>query len=679
MSPQGGLLQRRRVLAAIVVTTTITVPAVAQPAQDCGGRGCASFNQIWVPAAQIHEIKNQFVAAVRQFAGAMAGSYGDERSQILSSIASLDRARTQWDAAIKVYEETLSAFAETADIHVGLGTVYLDRARIDDALRELGQAGRLDPGRADVHSLSALAYGLAGRPEDAARSLLKASALDGGNPITLYSLAQQLIKSGQREQAAATLRTFHDSARGKPADASATSGTTAPFERVSLLRQVAGVAPIFPLHRYRQGFTLLLDGHYEEAIGELKRAADSDPLAETTGAADPVVLASAALRQGRLAVALRTLEDTASTAPDRSEAHRLLGVAYWADGQYNRSIAQLNTATRLASDDERSRLALADVLIEAGRAAEAEQSLKETVQVIPDSGAAHYRLGQIYQTRSLPPQAVLAFETAATFTPLVGLDRLDETIGGLYVNQANFERAVDAYVHRVEINPNSADAHHKLGEIYFLQGRDDEALAEFAAALMIDAKHSDALSAACQAYLRMGRYTDAVDSGRRALALNVRTNEVHYALATSLMRLGQADEGRKELETFQKMRAEAMANTQHQSELKFTLLSAAASLAQGEYVAAAGLFRTALAADPDNVDGQRDLGISLMKAGQQDAAIQPLARAAQLEDRADLHQLLADAYKAVGRVEDSQAQALLAERATERGKQERLRKITAGR
>ena len=322
------LLRPRQVIAAIVVTTAIAVPADAQPAQECGSRGCASSNQIWVPAAQIHEIKNQFVAAVRQFAGAMAGSYGDERSQILSSLASLDRVRIQWDEGIKVYEETLAAFAETADVHVGLGTVYLDRTRIDDALRELAAAGRLDPRRADVHSLSALAYGLGNRPEDAARSLLNAAMLDGGNPITLYSLAQQLIKSGQREQAAATLRTFHDSARSRSVDASATSGPAAPFERVSLLRQVAGVAPIFPLHRYRQGFTLLLAGRYEEAIGELKRAAADDPLTETTGSADPLGLASAALRQGQLALALRALEAAVAAAPDRSEVHRLLGVAY---------------------------------------------------------------------------------------------------------------------------------------------------------------------------------------------------------------------------------------------------------------------------------------------------------------------------------------------------------------
>ena len=469
MSAQGRLFLRRQVIAAVVVTTTIAVPAGAQPAQDCGSRGCASSNQIWVPAAQIHEIKNQFVAAVRQFAGAMAGSYGDERSQILSSIASLDRARIQWDEAIRVYERTLATFAETADLHVGLGTVYLDRARIEDALRELAQAGRLDPRRADVHSLSALAYGLGNRPEEAARSLIDASTLDGGNPITLYSLAQQLIKSGKREQASDALRAFLESAHKKSIEGSGTSGATAPFERVSLLRQVASVAPIFPLHLYRQGFTLLLAGSYEEAVNEFRRAAAADPLTETTGSPDTIVEAGAALRQGQLAAATRALEAAVTPAPGRSEAHRLLGIAYWVDEQYDKSIAQLQAAILVAPGDERSRLALADVLVDAGRIADAEQSLAETVQAIPDSGSAHYRLAQLFQTRTLLPKAVHEFDAAAALTPLVWIDRLDSTIGSLYVSQASFESAVDAYVRRVDVNPNSADAHQKAWEIYFLR------------------------------------------------------------------------------------------------------------------------------------------------------------------------------------------------------------------
>ena len=53
---------------------------------------------------------------------------------------------------------------------------------------------------------------------------------------------------------------------------------------------------------------------------------------------------------------------------------------------------------------------------------------------------------------------------------------------------------------RVDVNPNNADGHRKLGEIYFLQGRDEEALAEFFAALLIAPGSPDALAGAGQVY-----------------------------------------------------------------------------------------------------------------------------------------------------------------------------------
>jgi len=673
MLRNGPLVLWRPAISAIVLTATIAARAAAQSAPDCSTRDCASLNQIWAPAAQIHELKNQFVATVRQFAEALAGTYGDEGRRISSGIQSLDRAREQWDDAIVAYETMLSKVAESAEVHVALGTVYLDRNRVEDALRELAAAGRLDARRPDVYSLTALASGLAHRPEEAAQALLKAAALDS-NPITFYNLAQQLIKSGRGEQARDALRMFEDSRRRTPGGSGATNGPASPFERVSLFRQAAGVAPIFPLQPYRQGFALLIAGNYEQAVAAFKRAAADDPLiAYSPGTVDAVVDAGAALRRAQLPLALSELEAAIVKAPDRSEAHRLLGVAYWADGQDDKSIAQLNAAIRLASHDERSRIALADVLIDTGRFAQAEQSLKETVQAIPDSGLAHYRLGQLHQTLTMLPQAVHEFETAAGLGPLVGMDRLYETIGGLYANQADFDRAADAYATRVDVNPNNADAHRKLGEIYFLQGRDVEALAEFVAALLVDPKSSDALAAACQAYARLGRYAEAVDSARQALALDARHREARYALATSLMRLGRTEEGKKELEIFQQVQAEAMANTQRQSELKIALRDAALSLGSGDYLAAASLLRKALAIDPDAGNVQRDLGIALMKLGEIEAAIQPLTRALQSDDGAELHQLLADAYRALGRTADSQTQAALVVRAAEHKKEERLR------
>jgi Flp pilus assembly protein TadD len=91
------------------------------------------------------------------------------------------------------------------------------------------------------------------------------------------------------------------------------------------------------------------------------------------------------------------------------------------------------------------------------------------------------------------------------------------------------------------------------------------------------------------------------------------------------------------------------------------------------------MLQQAIAADPDSADVQRDLGVAFMKAGRDEAAIQPLAKAVALEDRAELHQLLAEAYQAIGRLDESRAQSVLAARAVERRKAERLRKMTTGR
>ena len=83
---------------------------------------------------------------------------------------------------------------------------------------------------------------------------------------------------------------------------------SAPFERVSLLRQVAGVSPIFPLHVYRTGFARLLAGQYDAAIEEFARVAAGDALTAGSGVADY----ASALRRGQLPAAIEGLEKLAS-------------------------------------------------------------------------------------------------------------------------------------------------------------------------------------------------------------------------------------------------------------------------------------------------------------------------------------------------------------------------------
>src|SRR5262249_51097268 len=160
-----------------------------------------------------------------------------------------------------------------------------------------------------------------------AGALAKAIAIDRDNPILFYNLSQQQLKLGQRDRAREALQNYSRTQlalwrRQVPTN-------PAPFERVSLLRQAAGIAPIFAPAAYAAGFKLLTAGRYEQAFAEWQNAAARDPL--VTHQRPDVLLAAASLRQGRLQAALALLAPLATA--DDSEAHRLLGIACWSNDQ----------------------------------------------------------------------------------------------------------------------------------------------------------------------------------------------------------------------------------------------------------------------------------------------------------------------------------------------------------
>jgi tetratricopeptide (TPR) repeat protein len=180
----------------------------------------------------------------------------------------------------------------------------------------------------------------------------------------------------------------------------------------------------------------------------------------------------------------------------------------------------------------------------------------------------------------------------------------------------------------------------------------------------------------------LGRFEDSLDLSRQALAIDARLKDARYALAMSLMRLGRQEEGNRELDVFERMQAEVMASTQRQSELNTAKRDAARLLENRDYTGAAALLRKALTMatmDADATNMNRDLGFALLKGGRVDEAIPALQRAVQIQDTADVHRLLAQAYSALGQRAEGDAQAALAERVSERGKVERLQKLSGAR
>ena len=668
----------RLLISALVLAGAAT--ALAQPSAECPTSECLPtvqsnspvHAQMWQEAAAIHQLKVVFVDAVQRFVRAQAGTFADEGDELRLSLSAMRGALSTWDQAIQQFQTKSSRNARDAESQIALAIVWLDRHRLDAAVRALDAAEQRDAGRADLHTLRALASGAAGRSDEAVRALRRAIALDPRNPTLAYMLAQHLAKlkrSAESLQALRNLQRVLD-------DRTTSAPSRPPFDRVDLLRQVPGAAPIFPQARYAAGFAALDSGDYEAALTMFDDASASDPmLAGSLQTRSRIADAAAALKGGQFETAVSLLETAIQISPDDPEPHRLLGLIYGVDDQSGKSIEQLRRAIQLAPADERARMLLSDVLAGDRRLAEAERELLQAGDAGLRSGQNAYRLAQIYQRQTILPQAAKAFQDSESFGPVVGRDRFYQSWGSLLVNQADFDGAVTAYTRRIDVNANNAEAHRQLGEIYFLQGRDDEALAEFSLAIWLDPKDAKAHAAAGQVYARLLKFSEAAAALQRALSLDASLREARYARGTALMRIGRADEARKELELFARQQAEAEAAGQREFTLDALRRQAAKDALAGDVNGAIARFTEAVALEPQSARSHRDLGLALLRAKRPREAVDRLEAAQKIEQTAEGYLYLIDALTASGNTGEAARQRALYREHLARVKMDRLREL----
>ncbi|HEY1302253.1 MAG TPA: tetratricopeptide repeat protein [Vicinamibacterales bacterium] len=667
-------------MLAFTLVLGADIPAHSQSA-ECPTSDCAqaartassSLGPLWRDAAAAHQIKLQFVEAFQRFVRAQSGTFGDEGAALTESIAAMRASLARWDQSIAQIQGRVSRLPREADAHVALATVWLDRHRLENTLQEVNAAERIASDRVDLYTLKSLALAALGRNEESARALKRAVALDSSNPTTYYRLARLQMQLQRTSDASDAWRGLERALEHPPAAGRDGDGRIAPFERVDLLRQTAGIAPVFPQPRYADGMSALRSGDYESAVARFAEAAVGDPLiAGSAEAHRRVAEAGATLREGRIDTALSQLLDAAQALPNNSEIHRLLGLIYWLDEQQGKSIEHLRTAIALAPGDERARMTLADVLVSERRYSEAE---RELIMTGTPSGQRLYRLSQVYQRQSLLPQSVQALKESEAFGPLIGRDYFYQSWGSLLVNQADFDGAVAAYTKRIDVNPNSAEAHRQIGEIYILQGRHDEALADLRVAAWLDPNDAKAHAAAGQVYARLLAYPEAIEALTRAVTLDPTHREARYTLGTVLMRVGKVDRAKAELDRFGRQQAEAEAAGQREFEIDALRRQAAKHLRDGDIAEGIAKLEAVATLDPRSSRSHRELGGALLRAQRAAEGIERLVKAQQLDATPEGFAQLADAYAVAGFAQESTRMRAAYVEAVHRAKLDRIREL----
>jgi tetratricopeptide (TPR) repeat protein len=491
-----------------------------------------------------------FIQAISELTTALEGTSGSESAGISAALDRMSAALAAWDREIGAAESDVRAAraddpASIAQQRISLGRMYAARGRQADALAEFGAASRLAPARADLHVLRGLLLKEQGASADAIEAFRNAWALDPGDALTIYYLFHEAMLSGNTrvvQEASATLAAAYTKLPASALRATAGGQPTAtPFIRLVPLPGLAGGAPVLPHAGYSEAFRALTRAEYDHAITEFRRASAGDPLlADPAAGSGLIARALDALRQGRLSDAQSLLEQP-GLPRDSSEVHRVLGLVYWAKSEYDRSISSLSTAVGLSPRNERARLALARVLNAAGRNAEAERALQDTVAALPDSTLAHWWLALAYEQVNRDAEARRELEQVAAGA-IVGQGQVYAAIGRFAVRAADDAGAIDAFARAIRANPNDPAAHRQLANVLVQQDRADEALAEFVAVLLIDPADAAAHAGIGQIHLQAGRDAAAVDALRRATDLTPANGETQYTLAVALERLGRTEE-----------------------------------------------------------------------------------------------------------------------------------------
>ena len=569
--------------------------------------------------------KDRFIDALIAFRTALGGTYGDEGPQLETALDGMASSLAAWDREAAAAETELRnglPDAPTEDRlrrRIALASLKLDRNRWADALGDLDAAVAENPRRAFVYLARGRVRDTAGDTAGAVSDFHRAWDLDRDDPVKAYLLVTRGLAAGALDDPGpplgALLTAQQAAARGAPPG----------FMEIGLLRDRADL-PVFAPAAYAEGFALVAEGRYSEAVASFRAAVALDPLLiDRAAKTEALVRGTASLRDEQYAAAITHLDAAAAVSPGSAEAHRLLGTAYHLAQRPAESLDHLTTAIRLAPSNERSRIALARALLTRERREEAEETLHETIAALPDSGEARWTLAQLYLERDRGPEAIAELEALLTLPILAGRGQLDWLLASLYERHQDFEAMTRALAERARLDLNNPVVHRELGLAQLRRGSRQQALAELLMTALFAPDDLEALARIGQIHLDDGRYAEGEAVLRRVVARAPDLARARFALGTTLLRLGRTAEGREELAAFQRLRASRLKEERQKVEFETLLRNGERSASDGRFDDAIASLEQAVAIVDDNPRVYQLLASAYGKLGRTDDRARALA------------------------------------------------------
>jgi tetratricopeptide (TPR) repeat protein len=217
--------------------------------------------------------------------------------------------------------------------------------------------------------------------------------------------------------------------------------------------------------------------------------------------------------KGRFEQALQEYEAAARAYPRLAAAHNNMGSAYFALGRYEEAARRFREAARLDPDYAQAHFNLALACIKLGREREANDSLVQAARAYVVNGDEHLSSGRL-------------------------------------------KEAEESYKGVLQIDPDYAVAHQRLGMVHNAARRFDAAAASFKRALARSPDDASALEGLAEARLGLRDYDAALKAAARAAALRPDSPNAYYLDGLAHASLGRRDAALDDLRKLRQLKAE---------------------------------------------------------------------------------------------------------------------------
>ena len=446
-----------------------------------------------------------------------------------------------------------------------LGTIRLQQNRLDDSVKLLGEAIRLEPRLVGAQLTLAQVYTLQNKPDLALARFQAVLELDPGNPSARLAIARSEIEKGNYQQALTLTGPVRSVLRQSPEGLYV---VTAALLKSGRREEAAPLAadwkrlPNVPEpESIAFGLLLVREGAIDEGIAVLEHATQAGrPSYELA-----FNLAGAYSMKKDAARTLEHYDAALSIRPDSLDALRLAAGEAERNRELERSLSYWLRAKKLAPDDPGILLGFGRVCFKMDLLEDADLALVKAASLKP--GEIHYQ----YTLAAVKVGRRQYDEARSLLQPLVeahpGDAHLRYAMGTVLYTQGHLQEAAEQLKESIRLEPDQLPSYYYLALVARDQGSHDEAMAMLEKLLVQHPDHAGANEVLGMLLVSAQRPEEAEKRLRTAVQLNPTSVKANYQLGLLLARLGKKEEADRQLAHAKTLRQEDEASSRLQLRL----------------------------------------------------------------------------------------------------------------